>query len=158
MCQIKNMRTLTCGVRRHRPPPWDRQAAPSAAELPLWGSGNPRLVLTEGTVSVHSPKRSQVPWFITDTSQEPGEGQSPVPGQQWAGDRERVAGTCYSQGGWGRRHWLFAGSAQSRNLWQELWSSCRRAHLGWVWAGLSCWQMPRGWLRMAVSSSHAQQV
>ena len=70
-----------------------QQGAPSASELPPWRSENPGAILTDGTVSVHSHKRSQVTRFITDGSQEQGnelaERQSSVPGQEGAGDTEQ---------------------------------------------------------------------
>ena len=47
-------------MRRHKPPTWSWQVAPSASKLPLWGSENNEAVLNEVIVSVTSHKGSEI--------------------------------------------------------------------------------------------------
>lgn len=88
-------------MRRHKLPTRGGQIAPSASELPLWESENPRVFLIEGPVSIHSQDL-----LLTDPRNgDGGEGASAmnrVKGYcslpQVASEQEiesNVAGTCY---------------------------------------------------------------
>ena len=81
---------MICWMRRHKPPTWRRQVAPSASVLSLWGSENPGASLIESRVSIQSHKRSQVTRFITYRSQEWSNKPSAVPSHREQVIREQV--------------------------------------------------------------------
>lgn len=51
-------------MRRHKPPTYGQQVAPSASKLPLWGSEYAGVILAERTVLIQLHKGSQVTIFI----------------------------------------------------------------------------------------------
>lgn len=75
--------------------------------------------MTEGAVSIHSHKGSQVTRPATDpgTRDVASRGGAVLcPRSRGAGDRERGAGTCYCRGGWGEGCSLFTGSTLGGHL------------------------------------------
>ena len=72
----------------------------SLSELILWGGENSRAVLTEGTVSIHSCKESEITnVLLTNPKNDGGDAGAQwteerallallIPGHKWAGDRE----------------------------------------------------------------------
>ena len=81
---------MICWMRRHKPPTWRQQVAPSASVLSLWGSENAGAILIESRVSIQSHKRSQVTRFITYRSQEWSNKPSAVPSHREQVIREQV--------------------------------------------------------------------
>ena len=87
---------MICWMKRHKPPTWSWQVAPSASLLSLWGNENPGAILIEGRVSVQSHKRSQVTRLITYRSQEWSNEPSAVLSHKGAGDKG-ASGMCACQ-------------------------------------------------------------
>ena len=115
---IKNIQIMSCWMRRHKPPTQGWQVAPSVSELLPWGGENPRAVLIEGTVSIHSHKGSEITKWITYQSRKWG----------WGG-----RGTM----SWGK------GSPPSQvTSEQEIQSRVARTYYLWGWLGLCSLAFP----------------
>ena len=64
---------MTWWMRRHKPPTWDLQVAPSAGmHPPTLRKWKPWAILFESTISIHSHKRSKVTRFVTYKSENKG--------------------------------------------------------------------------------------